>query len=102
MTVVQAVTARPGFAIDEVKVSGQSETSEIDILERLASAAGPRRRLRCRGARERGSRRCPGCRQAAVRKLYPDTLESRSTERKPFAIWQHGSELSLIDRERQA
>jgi cell division protein FtsQ len=35
---------------------------------------------------------------AAVRKIYPDTLEVRIEERKPFAIWQHGSELSLIER----
>jgi len=33
--VVQSVTSRLGFAIDEVKVSGNHETSEIDILDRL-------------------------------------------------------------------
>ena len=33
--VVQSVTSRLGFAIDEVKVSGNHQTSEIDILDRL-------------------------------------------------------------------
>ena len=34
-TFLQAVTARTGFAVDQVRVSGHHETSEIDILERL-------------------------------------------------------------------
>ena len=32
---VQAVTSRLGFAVDQVRVVGHHETSEIDILERL-------------------------------------------------------------------
>ena len=34
-TVVKAVTARSGFAINDVRISGHVETSEIDILGRL-------------------------------------------------------------------
>jgi cell division protein FtsQ len=33
-----------------------------------------------------------------VRKVYPDTLEVRIEERKPFAIWQHGSQLTVVER----
>ena len=99
--VVQAVTSRLGFAIDEVKVSGHHETSEIDILERLGldgwtSTIG----FDAEAARERIAA-LPWVEMAAVRKVYPDTLEIRIQERKPFAIWQHGSELSLIERVRQ-
>ena len=32
---VQAITARTGFAVDQIRVSGHHETSEIDILDRL-------------------------------------------------------------------
>src|SRR5687768_2720158 len=33
--VTQAVTSAAGFAINNVKVSGNAETSEIDILEKI-------------------------------------------------------------------
>ena len=98
-SIVQAVTSPLGFAIDEVKISGHHETSEIDILERLGldgwtSTIG----FDAEAARERIAA-LPWVEVAAVRKIYPDTLEVRIEERKPFAIWQHGSELSLIERD---
>ena len=73
--VVQAVTSRLGFAIDEVKVSGHHETSEIDILERLGldgwtSTIG----FDAEAARERIAA-LPWVQAAAVRKIYPDTLQ---------------------------
>lgn len=98
-TLVQAVTSRLGFAIEEVKVAGHHETSEIDILERLGldgwtSTIG----FDADAARERIAS-LPWVETVAVRKVYPDALEIRLTERKPFAIWQHGRELSLIERD---
>jgi len=33
--IVQSITARTGFAVDQVKVVGNRQTSEIDILDRL-------------------------------------------------------------------
>ena len=33
-----------------------------------------------------------------MRKIYPATLEVKIVERKPFAIWQHDDQLSLIER----
>jgi cell division protein FtsQ len=96
--VVQAITSRLGFAVDEVKISGHRETSEIDVLERLGldgwtSTVG----FDAEAARERIAG-LPWVQAATVRKIYPDTLEIRIEERKPFAVWQHGSELSLIER----
>jgi len=96
--IVQAVTSRLGFAVDAVKVSGHRETSEIDILERLGldgwtSTIG----FDAEAARERIAA-LPWVEIAAVRKVYPDTLEIRIEERRPFAVWQHGSELSIVER----
>jgi len=34
---------------------------------------------------------------ATVRKIYPDAIEVAIVERKPFAIWQHGDELTVIE-----
>ena len=98
-SVVQAVTARTGFAVDEIRVSGNRETSEIDIFDRVGldgwtslvgfDAGDARRRIES----------LPWVESATVRKIYPSTLEVRVVEREPFAIWQHGSRLSLIERD---
>jgi cell division protein FtsQ len=95
---VQAVTARTGFAIDEVRMSGHRETSEIDILEQLdldgwTSLIG----FDADAARQRIAG-LPWVKVASVRKVYPDEIEVRVEERQPFAIWQHGSELTVVER----
>ncbi|WP_442583078.1 cell division protein FtsQ/DivIB [Mesorhizobium sp. ASY16-5R] len=94
----QAVTARTGFAVDQVRVVGHRETSEIDILEKLdltgwTSLIG----FDVDAARERVAS-LPWIEVASVRKVYPETLEIRITEREPFAIWQHDNQLSIIGR----
>jgi cell division protein FtsQ len=96
-SIVQAVTARSGFAIEEIKVSGHQAVSEIDVLQRLeldgfTSLIG----FDADAARERVAE-LGWVKSASVRKVYPDTLEVKVEERKPFAIWQHGSELTLIE-----
>lgn len=96
-TIVQAITSRAGFAVDQVRVTGHRETSEIDILERLeldgwTSLIG----FNAESARQRVAD-LPWVEVASVRKVYPDTLEVHIEERKPFAIWQQGRELSVID-----
>jgi cell division protein FtsQ len=95
----QAVTARLGFAVDQVRVSGNKETSEIDILERLdldgwTSLIG----FDAEAARERITS-LSWVKVASVRKIYPDEIEVRIEERQPFAIWQHGSQLAIIERD---
>ncbi|WP_425475522.1 cell division protein FtsQ/DivIB [Mesorhizobium quangtriensis] len=95
----QAVTARLGFAVDQVRVSGNRQTSEIDILEQLdlsgwTSLVG----FDAEVARERIAS-LPWVKVASVRKVYPDELEVRIEEREPFAIWQHGSQLAIIERD---
>jgi cell division protein FtsQ len=96
---VQGVTARTGFAVDQIKVVGNRETSEIDILDKLdldgwTSLVG----FNVETARERVAT-LPWVEGAAVRKIYPHTLEVRIEERQPFALWQQGSQLSVIERD---
>ena len=85
-TLVQAVTARTGFAIDEIRVVGNRETSEIDIFDRVGldgwtSLVG----FDVEEARGR-IESLPWVESAAVRKIYPSTLEVKVAERAPFAI----------------
>jgi len=96
--IAQAVTARTGFAVDQVRVIGHHETSEIDVLERLelsgwTSLVG----FDVDAARDRVAQ-LPWVEVASVRKIYPEMLEVRIQEREPFAIWQHAGELSIIGR----
>lgn len=96
---VQDVTARTGFAVDQIKVVGNRETSEIDILDKLdlngwTSLVG----FSAEGARERIAL-LPWIQSVAVRKVYPHLLEVRIEERQAFAIWQRGSELSVIEKD---
>ncbi|MEO3385516.1 cell division protein FtsQ/DivIB [Mesorhizobium sp. CAU 1741] len=96
-SVVQGVTARTGFAINEIRVSGNKETSEIDIFDRVGldgwtSLVG----FDAEDARARIVS-LPWVESAAVRKIYPSTLEVKVVEKVPFAIWQQGSLLSLIE-----
>ncbi len=96
--VVQAITARTGFAVDQIRVAGHKETSEIDILERLdldgyTSLIG----FNAEQARQRIAE-LPWVKVASVRKVYPDTLEVSIEERQPFAIWQHGSQLTVVEQ----
>ena len=97
--VVQSVTARTGLAIAQVHVVGNDETSEIDVIQEVGldgwtALVG----FSAEGARERLSA-LPWVEGVAVRKIYPATLEVDITEKKPFAIWQHGNELSLIEKD---
>ncbi len=78
---------------------GNRETSEIDVLDRLeldgwTSLVG----FDAEAARER-IETLPWIEVAAVRKVYPHALEVRVEERQPFAIWQQGRELSVIEKD---
>jgi cell division protein FtsQ len=96
--VTQALTSAVGFAINNVKVSGNAETSEIDILERLG-LDGTTSLMALNVVDTRNAlKTLPWVRDAEVRKVYPDTIQIKLTERTAFGIWQHGSELSLIEK----
>lgn len=96
---VKATASTLGFAIEEVKVVGNNETSDIDILGQLeldgeTSLVG----LSAEAARQ-AIAKLPWVESAEVRKVYPGTLLVSLEERKAFAVWQNGQELSLIDSE---
>jgi cell division protein FtsQ len=97
--VVQGVTARTGFAINEIRVSGNQETSEIDVFDRVGldgwtSLVG----FDVEEARSRIAS-LPWVEGVSVRKIYPSTLEVKIAERTPYAIWQQGTRLSLIEQD---
>ena len=97
--VAQATTSAAGFAIEDVKVSGNDQTSEIEILQLLGlDGTTSLVALNADAARQKISN-LPWVENVEVRKVYPRTIEVKLTERKAYAIWQHGSELSLIQKD---
>ncbi len=98
-SIVQAVTARTGFAVSAVRITGNRETSEIDVLGALGfdgftSLIG----FDAEAARDRIAE-LPWVEAVTVRKIYPAALEVIIDERQAFAVWQHGSELTVIERD---
>ncbi|WP_245480398.1 cell division protein FtsQ/DivIB [Neorhizobium sp. NCHU2750] len=96
--VAQSTTAAVGFAIEDVKVSGNEQTSEIDILQLLGLDGTTSLVALDIDAARRKLSELPWVEYAEVRKVYPRTIEVNLKERKAFAIWQHGSDLSLIEK----
>ncbi len=97
LSVVSAVSAWSGLAIAEVKITGQSETSEVAVLDRLDIKQDPSLLTYDVDAARARIELLPWVDHATLKKLFPNTLEVAIVERVPFAIWQHGSALSLID-----
>jgi cell division protein FtsQ len=97
ITVASAVSAWAGLAITEVKITGQTETSEVVVLDRLDIKDDPSLLTFDVDAARARIELLPWVKQATLKKLFPNTLEVAIAERTPFAIWQHGEELSLVD-----
>ncbi|WP_275783490.1 cell division protein FtsQ/DivIB [Pararhizobium gei] len=96
-SVAQTTTTVVGFAIEDVKVSGNEQTSEIDIFQQLGlDGTTSLVALDIDAARKLISE-MPWVEDVAVRKVYPGTIEVNLKERKAFGIWQHGADLSLIE-----
>jgi cell division protein FtsQ len=96
--VAQATTSAAGFAIEKVQVSGNAQTSEIEILQLLGLDGTTSLVSLDVDAARRKLVELPWVESAEVRKIYPETIAVTLKERKAFAIWQHGSELSLIEQ----
>ncbi len=96
--VAQATTSAAGFAVEDVKVSGNLQTSEIEVFQLLGlDGATSLIALDVNAARKKLTE-LPWVEDVEVRKVYPKTIEVRLKERQAFGIWQHGSELSLIEK----
>lgn len=85
-----------GFGIDDVEITGQRETSDLAVLEKL-EIGGSLIGFDVEGAQSRVSA-LPWVQRATVRKFYPSTLAVEIEERRPFALWQRNGEVFLVDR----
>ena len=84
-----------GFGIDDVQISGESETAELAVLEKL-ELGGSLVWFDVEEAQDRIAE-LPWVERAVVRKYYPSTLTVEIAERTPFALWQRDGEVFVID-----
>lgn len=85
-----------GFGIKDVKIEGGKETSEIAVLEQL-NLSGSLISFDVDDAQKQLGQ-LPWVERASVRKFYPGTLAIEIAERKPFALWQRGGDVFVIDK----
>jgi len=91
--------ALSGFSIQDVTVVGRVRTDK----QALSDASGIKRGdpifgFDTEAARQRVER-LGWVESATVTRLLPDTIRIEVTERAPFALWQRGGMLSVIDAE---
>jgi cell division protein FtsQ len=85
-----------GFGIEDVKITGDKETSDIAVLEQL-DLAGSLIFFNVADAQKKLGT-LPWVEHVTVRKFYPSTLAIEIAERKPFALWQHDGEVLVMDK----
>ena len=96
---VDSVAQPLGFSIDKVDVSGNSETSEIDVLQALWQTGAQSLPSLDVDAARRTLEAMPWIEKASVAKTYPDRVSIELLEKKPFALWQKDRELFVVDRQ---
>lgn len=98
---VNRVLALSGFSIQDVTVTGRAQTRKDDLLAAVGVDRGdPIFGFDTEAARQR-IERLGWVRSATVTRLLPDTIRIEVSEREPFALWQRGGALSIIDAEGQ-
>lgn len=97
--IVGGVSSAAGLVVDAVRITGQSETAEMDIIRALELPnGGSIVFFDAEAARER-IEALAWVDTATVRKVYPSTLDIQVTEREPYALWQFGGQVVLIDED---
>lgn len=93
----KAYAAAAGFRLDEVTVEGRSRTAPGDVLLALGATQGQFIfDIDLDAARTR-LERLEWVERATVSRRLPGTVHIRLVEREPFAVWQRGGRLSLVD-----
>ena len=92
-------TATAGLALDEVQVTGRSETSQEDVLNAIGARRGtPLLGIDIQATRERLTA-LPWVAAATVERRFPNKLVVQITEAEPLALWQRQQQLYLVNRD---
>ncbi len=94
---VSSAASTAGLEVEAIKISGQVETSEADVLRALELGADRTLLgLDLRLARQRLIN-LDWVEDVSIRKLFPDRLDISLTEKQPFALWQQDRQLMVVE-----
>ena len=87
-----------GLRLENVLVEGRIETRPADLLAAMRTSRGMPLLAIDAAATKARLEALPWVLSATVERDWPSTLRVVITERKAFALWQHGKRTALIDR----
>lgn len=91
-------TSSLGFDVHSVSITGHRYMEERDILDILGLSPGVSLVTFDVSSAHQTLLREPWIKSASVRKIYPGKLKIQLNERDPFAVWQHGQAVSIVDK----
>ena len=97
-TAIAAPFTEAGFAVSAIALSGQEHTPADAAYQALAiPTGGSIFAVRPDASRAR-LLMLPWVADAEIRRHFPDRVSVRLIEKRPFALWRNGNELSVIER----
>ncbi len=97
-TTFSTIIAEAGFGIAEVHIDGNTRTPPETVVAALGFAPGQS----IFGADLKGARArlmaLDWVKDADVVRRYPDSINVRLIEKQPFALWQSGNTISVVER----
>ena len=94
--VMNDTTAELGFRISAVRITGQREIDEGDVLDTLSIHSGQSLFFYDAAAARERLQSIPWVKDVSVMKLYPDTLRVIIEERVPAALWQPAIDAPVV------
>jgi len=94
-----AVSAGLGLVVTDIRVEGRETTDAATITRALAAERGTPILAVSPSRAKQQLETLPWVRSATIERRLPNTLFVRLVERRPLAVWQHGSKHELIDRD---
>jgi cell division protein FtsQ len=96
-SLIDRIAYSAGFGV-ELHIQGNQQTSPIELYSRLGGQS-----LRSLAGVDLVKAReivedLPWVQSAVLKKYFPERLEIEISERRPFAVWQRGDELSVVER----
>lgn len=98
-TLVGHATGMAGLKVHEVRIKGQLEASERDIIRSLDLKKHASMVLFDAAAARQRIQSMPWVEEVSIRKTYPGSVDIVIKERKPLALWQSGKVVSILDPE---
>lgn len=88
-----------GFGIDQVTLKGHRYTPDGDVFDALGLDKARSVLSFDFAAGRRAVEELSWVERASITRVYPDQMIVEITERIPYALWQHGETLLIVDRE---